>query len=269
MVKAIITLMCRLQSNLRWGNRPHVSIDLPFVLSVNRMQSWLRYWAVILQGMKEDPGQVPVAVADNWEVPLLSSHPLFSLCSVFTAANLFNLGSEADEFMRMERCWMKPPGHYWWQPSHTLLMQGHQIDSPDAHSCTSRCCHCDCVSVWSLYAGLYLPVWTAERPLSVYSGCSNQTILENCCSFQIQFEYFPDPNLVKQDPKMCLLIEFKICCLSVSLVHLFILPILLFMSPVLPRLWLPFWITLVEFMTIAWWFHCQNPRGNLFFLNLV
>lgn len=62
--------------------------------------------------MKEGPGQVTVAVADNWELPLLSSCPAFALCSVFTAANLFNLDAEADEFMRMERCWMMPPGHY-------------------------------------------------------------------------------------------------------------------------------------------------------------
>lgn len=62
--------------------------------------------------MKEDPGRVAVAGADDWEPPLLSCCPAFPLCSVFTAANLFNLDGEADEFMRMERCWMMPPGHY-------------------------------------------------------------------------------------------------------------------------------------------------------------
>lgn len=40
--------------------------------------------------------------------------PVFSLCPVIIAANQFNLGSEADVLMRMERCWMIPPGHYWW-----------------------------------------------------------------------------------------------------------------------------------------------------------
>lgn len=38
--------------------------------------------------------------------------PVFSLCPVVIAANQFNLGSEADVLMRMERCWMIPPGYY-------------------------------------------------------------------------------------------------------------------------------------------------------------
>lgn len=51
-----------------------------------------------------DAGQFVVAMALNLEQPLLSFHPMFSLCPVIIAANQFNLGSEADVLMRMERC---------------------------------------------------------------------------------------------------------------------------------------------------------------------
>lgn len=188
--------------------------------------------------MKEDPGQVNVAVADNWELPLLSSCPAFTLCSVCTAANLFNLNGEADEFMRMERCWMMPPGHYWCN-HHTLWIQGHQIDSLDGHCCMSRCVHCDWVCFCGAFVQFYVHPYCNMDSRNVYLATFVCYLLLNllvrgfvlcvcglcplqpnhsgrnhccsfCCGFQIwfKFKWTSDSNLVKQDPNKCLLIEF-------------------------------------------------------------
>lgn len=248
MVKAVITLMCRLLSNLRRGKRPRPSTGLPLVLNVNRMQGWFRYWAAVLQRMKEDPGQVTVAVADNWELSLLRSCPVFIWCSVFTAANLFNLGDEADEVMRIERCWMKPPGHYWRQPSHTLLMQGHQIDSLDACSCMLLHAPARPQQVRNVYLATFV------CPLLLKLLVRGLALICVVCMWILAPWTKPtdlscDSNLVKQEPNKYLLIVFSIRRLSVS--------VCLFMSPVSPRLCLR--ITMAEFLTTAWWFHYQHP----------
>lgn len=154
---------------MKWENLYRLPPNLPFILNTSNLE-WGAHWHIVHSYSRRweiGAEQFMVAV----EQPLRPLNPVFILCPVIIAANQFNLGSEADVLMRMERCWMIPPGHYWWLTITHATNRGTR-DSWDAHSGTSRCYHCAFICVYNLYTGLCVCThilsvcrWRAQLPL--------------------------------------------------------------------------------------------------------
>lgn len=76
-----------------------------------------------------------------------------TLCTIIFAVNPFNLGDEAYMLMRMERCWIIPPGAE--ACNHTWIMGGEE-NSRRAHSAPPDastvflCTPCSVSRVWTL-----------------------------------------------------------------------------------------------------------------------
>lgn len=133
--------------------------NLPFALNLSNME-WVARWQILYAygrrkgtAMQNSLGLLCLLLP-NSPSSLSSFLPVFSLCPVIIAANQFNLGSEADVLMRMERCWMIPPGHYWW-----LVITHTANGGPDRQlRCTlwhlQMLPLCICVCVYTLYTGL-------------------------------------------------------------------------------------------------------------------
>lgn len=101
--------------------------------------------------------------------------PAFSLCPVIIAANQFNLGSEADVLMRMERCWMIPPGHYWWLGITHTANRGTDRQLGCTHWHLQMLPLCVCLWVytvhWLMCLHAYLIcAWRAQLPLHLLTS---------------------------------------------------------------------------------------------------
>lgn len=147
MVKAVITLMCRLLSNPRRGKRPRPSTGLPFVLNVNRIQGWLsccRGWKKIQDRLRllwliigNCPSSPPV------QRSLYALSLLQLICLIWMVKLMSLWGWRGAGWCLLGTI----DGNH-----HTLWIQGHQIDSLDGHCCTSRCVHCG----WECFCGEFV-----------------------------------------------------------------------------------------------------------------
>lgn len=157
MVKAVITLMCRLLANPRRGKRPRPSTGLPFVLNVNRIQGWLSY----CRGWKRIQDRLRLLWRIIGNCP--SSPPVQRSLYALSLLQLICL------------IWMVKLMSWWgWRGAgwcllgtidgnhHTRWIQGHQRDSLDGHCCTSRCVHCD----WECFCGEFVQFYVHSYCIS-------------------------------------------------------------------------------------------------------